>query len=279
MADLKFVDQHNMVACLEKTEENAEFHQIVDFLSTCSINYALTVSPTIYASYIEQFWNTATSKTVNSVKQIHAIVDGKAVVISESSVRSDLLFNDEDGIACLTNDEIFENLALMGYEQLSTKLTFQKDAQTRPETASKMSRDPPLLEVNTSGRREDSMEYHDDLTDFVQPTPHDSPLPGGNTPGSDEEEAKTAQDRVITRLKLRVKRLEKKIKARTPQPMKRRLFKGRVETSTNKILGEDASKQRRNDDKTNELNLTDGADTEVIVEDKGSGEKGGSTAD
>ncbi|GJR24903.1 hypothetical protein Tco_0973430 [Tanacetum coccineum] len=126
MADLKFVDQHNMVAYLEKSDENAEFHQIVDFLSTCSINYALTVSPTIYASYIEQFWNTATSKTINSVKQIYAIVDGKAVVISESSVRSDLLFNDEDGVTCLTNDEIFENLALMGYEQLSTKLTFQK---------------------------------------------------------------------------------------------------------------------------------------------------------
>ncbi|GJV46381.1 hypothetical protein Tco_1430917 [Tanacetum coccineum] len=92
MTDLKFVDQHNMVACLEKTEENAEFHQTVDFLSICLINYALT-----------------------------------AVVISESSVRSDLLFNDEDGIACLTNDEIFENLALMGYEQLFTKLTFQKE--------------------------------------------------------------------------------------------------------------------------------------------------------
>ncbi|GJT32266.1 putative ribonuclease H-like domain-containing protein, partial [Tanacetum coccineum] len=114
------------ITCLEKSDENAEFHQIVDFLSTCSINYALTVSPTIYASYIEQFWNTATSKIINSVKQIHAIVDGKAVVISESSVRSDLLFNDEDGVTCLTNDEIFENLALMGYEQLSTKLTFQK---------------------------------------------------------------------------------------------------------------------------------------------------------
>ncbi|GJW69256.1 hypothetical protein Tco_0123680 [Tanacetum coccineum] len=63
---------------------------------------------------------------VNSVKQIHAIVDGKAVVISESSVRNDLLFNDEDGITYLTNDDIFENLALIGYEQLSTKLTFQK---------------------------------------------------------------------------------------------------------------------------------------------------------
>ncbi|GKD76362.1 hypothetical protein Tco_1338983, partial [Tanacetum coccineum] len=115
------------------------------------------------------------------------------------------------------------------------------DAQTRLETVSKMSRDPPLLEVNTSGRREDNMEHHDDLTDFVPPTPHASPLLGGNTPESDEgrmeliqelmetytsltkrvlslEEAETAQDRVIIRLKLRVKRLEKKRKASTPQP-------------------------------------------------------------
>ncbi|GKA77031.1 putative ribonuclease H-like domain-containing protein, partial [Tanacetum coccineum] len=74
--------------------------------------------------------NTATSKTVNSVKQIHDIVDGKVVVILESSVRSELLFNDEDCIAFLTNDEIFKNLALMGYEQLSTKLTFQKGKVT-----------------------------------------------------------------------------------------------------------------------------------------------------
>nr|GEY61700.1 putative reverse transcriptase, RNA-dependent DNA polymerase [Tanacetum cinerariifolium] len=107
------------------------------------------------------FWNTATSKIVNLVKQIHAIVDGKVVVISESSMRSDLLFNDED-------------------------------------------------EVNTSGSGEDNMEHQDYLTDFVPPTSHDSPLSGGHTP---------------------------------------------------------------------EHNLTDGANTEVIVEDKGSGEKGGGTAD
>ncbi|GJT57511.1 hypothetical protein Tco_0992565 [Tanacetum coccineum] len=115
-----------MVACLEKSEGNADFHEIVDFLTASSVHYALTVSPTIYASYIEQFWNTAHSQTVNDVKQIHATVDGKTVVISESSVRSDLHFNDEDGITCLTNDAIFENLALMGYESDSNKLTFQK---------------------------------------------------------------------------------------------------------------------------------------------------------
>nr|GEV95876.1 hypothetical protein [Tanacetum cinerariifolium] len=45
-----------------------------------------------------------------------------------------------------------------------------------------------------------------------------------------------------------------------------------------KSLGKDASKQKRNDDKIEELNLTDGADTEVIIEDKGSGEKDGSIA-
>nr|GEX69088.1 putative ribonuclease H-like domain-containing protein [Tanacetum cinerariifolium] len=39
-------------------------------------------------------------KTI-SAKQIHAIINGKAVVISESSVRSDLLFDDEDGGASM----------------------------------------------------------------------------------------------------------------------------------------------------------------------------------
>nr|GEV92340.1 xylulose kinase-1 [Tanacetum cinerariifolium]GEW40316.1 xylulose kinase-1 [Tanacetum cinerariifolium] len=119
MVDLQFVDQHNMVACLERTNGNTEFHQIVDFLTSSPIHYALTVSPTIYASYIEQFWATTKSKTVNDVKQIHATVDGKIVVITESSVRSDLYFNDEDGITCLSNDEIFENLALMGQIDLA----------------------------------------------------------------------------------------------------------------------------------------------------------------
>ncbi|GKD34835.1 hypothetical protein Tco_1250344 [Tanacetum coccineum] len=85
-----------MVACLEKSKGNNDFHEIVDFLTTSIVRYALTVSPTIYASYIEQIWNTAHSQTVNDVKQIHATVDGKTVVILESSVRSDIHFNDKD---------------------------------------------------------------------------------------------------------------------------------------------------------------------------------------
>nr|GEY45210.1 hypothetical protein [Tanacetum cinerariifolium] len=52
------------------------------------------------------------------------------------------------------------------------------DAHTRFETASKQSHDPPLSKVNTSGSGEDSMEHQDDLTDFIPPTPHDSPFSG-----------------------------------------------------------------------------------------------------
>ncbi|GJR16583.1 hypothetical protein Tco_0799235 [Tanacetum coccineum] len=126
MADLEFIDQHNMVACLEKTRGNSKFHEIVDFLTSSLIHHALTVSPTIYISYVEQFWNTASSQTVNDEKQIHATVDSKAVVVTEASIRSSLLLNDADGTACLTNEAIFQNLALMGYEGELNKLTFQK---------------------------------------------------------------------------------------------------------------------------------------------------------
>ncbi|GKB42156.1 hypothetical protein Tco_0887098 [Tanacetum coccineum] len=66
------------------------------------------------------------SQTVNDEKQIHAIVNSKAVVITEASIRSSFLFNDADGTDCLTNEAIFQNLALMGYEGALNKLTFQK---------------------------------------------------------------------------------------------------------------------------------------------------------
>ncbi|GJR39034.1 hypothetical protein Tco_1214718 [Tanacetum coccineum] len=85
-----------MVSYLEKSPGNANFDEIVDFLNANPIRYALTVSPTIYVSYIEQFWSIAKIKTVNNERQIHAKVVGKTIVILESSVRRDLQFNDED---------------------------------------------------------------------------------------------------------------------------------------------------------------------------------------
>nr|GEW63436.1 hypothetical protein [Tanacetum cinerariifolium] len=57
---------------------------------------------------------TTNVKHVNKEAQLHAKVDKKRVIISEASIRSDLRFGDEGGIACLPNEAIFEQLTLMG---------------------------------------------------------------------------------------------------------------------------------------------------------------------
>ncbi|GKE28843.1 hypothetical protein Tco_1444227, partial [Tanacetum coccineum] len=126
MAALKFASSHNMVAFLDKPTESDGFEQIVDFLNAHPIKYALTVNPTIYTSCIDQFWATAKVKTVNEEVQIQALVDKKKVIITETSVRSDLKLEDAEGTECLPNAIVFEQLTLMGYENLTKKLTFYK---------------------------------------------------------------------------------------------------------------------------------------------------------
>ncbi|GJR39159.1 hypothetical protein Tco_1214843 [Tanacetum coccineum] len=211
MASLMFVDQHNMVACLEKSEENTEFHQIVDFLSTCSINYALTISLTIYASYIEQFWNTATSKTVNFVKQIHAIVNDRAVVISKSSVRNDLLFDDEDEPLTEVSQAVVSQLVfhVAHIEQiLPSPTTYQRKRKTHKRRRTKKDTVLPQTSVpldhgadeavhkegvtgiDTGGspRRQETMGGTPAQTrsERVLEQPSDLPLPEGHTFGSRE---------------------------------------------------------------------------------------------
>ncbi|GKB27406.1 hypothetical protein Tco_0866807 [Tanacetum coccineum] len=88
MATLKFVDSHNMVAFLSKPAESEGFEQIVDFLNAHPIRYALTVNPTIYVSCIKQFWSSDVAKTINREVQLHALVDGKRIIITETSCLS-----------------------------------------------------------------------------------------------------------------------------------------------------------------------------------------------
>ncbi|GJW19725.1 hypothetical protein Tco_0027161 [Tanacetum coccineum] len=119
MAVLDSCPKHNMVAYLEKSEGNAEFHEIIDFLKRSSIHHALTVSPVVSTTFVEQFWTSAKSKTINNVRHITAKVAGKSVSISEASIRSDLLFDDADGIDSLPNQAIFDAIQLMGSKSTS----------------------------------------------------------------------------------------------------------------------------------------------------------------
>ncbi|GKA48438.1 hypothetical protein Tco_0741396, partial [Tanacetum coccineum] len=126
MAVLDSCPKHNMVAYLEKSEGNEEFHDIIDFLKRSSIHFALTVSPIVSTTFVEQFWTSAKSKTINNVRHITAKVAGKSVSISEASIRSDLRFDDADGIDTLPNQAIFNAIQQMGYEGDLTVLTFNK---------------------------------------------------------------------------------------------------------------------------------------------------------
>nr|GFB46080.1 hypothetical protein [Tanacetum cinerariifolium] len=175
---------------------------------------------------------------------------GKTVVITESSVRSDLHFNDEDGITCLSNEEIFENLALM------------RQAKRGQETEIPQSSGPPKKvgdKAVYTGEDERVVRAATTATSLEV-----EPESGGHTPGRDEgrpninelmaictqlsnrvltlEQFKTAQDFVIKKLKNKIKRLEKNQRTRT---LGMNLFK--IGTSRRKSLDkENVSKQGMN---------------------------------
>nr|GFA69184.1 hypothetical protein [Tanacetum cinerariifolium] len=115
-----------MIAYLTKSDASEGFDQIIDFLNASSIKYALTVNTNIYVSCIKQFWSSVSVKKVNDVTRLQALVDKKKVIITEATIREALQLDDAKSINCLPNEEIFTELSKMGYEKPSTKLTFYK---------------------------------------------------------------------------------------------------------------------------------------------------------
>ncbi|GJX08285.1 hypothetical protein Tco_0196217 [Tanacetum coccineum] len=88
---------------------------LLELMELCTtIRYALTVNPTIYTSCIQQFWATARAQMVNGVCQIQALIDKKKLIITETSIMSDLHLEGAGGTDCLPTATIFEELAQMG---------------------------------------------------------------------------------------------------------------------------------------------------------------------
>ncbi|GJV98548.1 hypothetical protein Tco_1553800 [Tanacetum coccineum] len=325
--------KHNMVACLEKTERNAQFHEI--------------------------FWNTTTSKTVNDVSYIKAKVASKTVSISKASIRRDLLFHDVDEI-----DYRKFNFSKMIFEGMIRNLDAKKqflmyprfvqvflnnqlsnlpaplDNLPIPVLTKKVFTDiakqglyfsghvtplfpnmlaqvvvdkgagdqPPMTESSykpdTTQVPRDSLEGIDESKGDQVQSSNDRPHSGGNT----SEIAEGGLN-----LQKGIKKLEKKCKPSISHhrawlksvqrlSMKKRLGKmefvskqGRKNAKSKPTLDafddldndlahgmdymetEEVMNEGRQSNETKELNLD--VDTEVIAEDKGSGEKGGSTVD
>ena len=55
MANRPTISKHNMVANLDKTGANIDFHSIIDFLTGSTINYSLLVDPDVIGPWIQEF--------------------------------------------------------------------------------------------------------------------------------------------------------------------------------------------------------------------------------
>nr|GFA25078.1 hypothetical protein [Tanacetum cinerariifolium] len=62
----------------------------------------------------------------NDVTRLQALVNKRKVVITEATIRDPLRLDDAEGVHYLPNEEIFAELAGMGYEKTSTKFTLYK---------------------------------------------------------------------------------------------------------------------------------------------------------
>ncbi|GJY29598.1 ribonuclease H-like domain-containing protein [Tanacetum coccineum] len=271
----------------------------------------------------EQFWATTKVKTVNREVQIQALVDKKKVIITETSVISDLQLEDAEGTECLPNATIFEQLTLMGTwragfkyaneskdtplfltmivqakEQVGEGSEIPTDSHHTP-TTTQPSTSKPLKKQSRRKQRKDTEDPQlsgptepttDDTKNVASvPTHFNDPPAYGNDKTKtnkingtgvsayhkrvlDLEKTKTSQAAEITKLKERVKRLEKKGGSRTHRL--RRLYKVgrsvRVVSSKDEGLGdqEDASKRRKIDE------INQDAEVTLVDETKGAKDKG-----
>nr|GEU41411.1 hypothetical protein [Tanacetum cinerariifolium] len=89
--------------------------------------YFTAVSSKVSAVWSDElFWTTVVVKKVNYVTRLQALADKKKVVVTEATIRDAFRLDDAEGVECLPNEEFFAELASMGYEKPSTKLTFYK---------------------------------------------------------------------------------------------------------------------------------------------------------
>ncbi|GJR69775.1 hypothetical protein Tco_0015840 [Tanacetum coccineum] len=297
-----------MVACLEKTEGNSNFHEIVDFLASSFIHHALT------EQFEQFFWNIAIPKQSMYVKPI------KPTVIARKGLKF---------LGKIT--PLFPNMLTHAAEgEGSGEPT---EPQPTPSPTQPSTGDQPPKTSSSHATTQDSRDSLEGTNgnegDQVQ-TPHDSPLSGGHTSDRAEgalnlqelsvlctnlsnrvlalESIKDAQAAEISALKSRIKKLEKKCKPSISHhrawlksvkrlSMKKRFGKkesvskqGRKKSKPESTLDdstvfddqdadhgmkyidtEEAMDEGRQSGETVEVKLTD--DIEV-VEDKRSGDKG-----
>nr|GEV55896.1 uncharacterized mitochondrial protein AtMg00810-like [Tanacetum cinerariifolium] len=128
---LVFYDYHNMVAILEMSKHNVDFHPIVDFVEESPLRI----------------------ETMEEGTKILATVDGILRTVTESSFKRNLKLQDEEGISSLPDAELFENLTLMGYNGEGSGTPTEPHHPPSPEAqpiSSTTPSSPTILSVTTA---------------------------------------------------------------------------------------------------------------------------------
>ncbi|GJS46920.1 ribonuclease H-like domain-containing protein [Tanacetum coccineum] len=226
---VEFAETHNLVAFLEKPKESDGFEGIIDFLNASSIRYALTC-------------------------KIQALVDGKKVIITETSVRRALQLKDAEGTECLPNATIFAELERMrrvtplfqtmmvqALEELGEGLEIPIDPQHTPTIIQPSTSQPQKKQLRRKQRKDTEVPQPSGSTEPITdeavneehvPIYSNDPLLSGedrlklnelmelctnlSQKVLDLENTKTSQATEIAKLKERVKKLERRNKSRTP---------------------------------------------------------------
>ncbi|GJX71343.1 putative ribonuclease H-like domain-containing protein [Tanacetum coccineum] len=211
---IQFVDQHNMVACLERTEENAKFHQIVDFLTTSSIHYALTISLT---EPLNDTYETPkhTKKVFTNMKRkrkgfsrritpLFALMLAPPVVRGEGSGQPSKPQPPSSTTQPIIEEQILVTKLSSPQNTQSPRQALQKDTQL-PQTSVPIpnvadeaifkERDDRVVRATTTATSLDAAQASGNIpktqstamSKRASKHSYDSPLPRVNTPASDEE--------------------------------------------------------------------------------------------
>ncbi|GJW47374.1 hypothetical protein Tco_0079020 [Tanacetum coccineum] len=223
------------------------------------------------------FWTSAKAKIVNGERQIQALVDKKKVIITETSIRSDLMLDDAEGIDCLPTATIFVELERMGgkttsWNEFSSTMAsaiistedMGKDSAAPTDSHStpihtQPSSSKPQKKKSRRKQRKDSGPTEPILDEATNKEHVATPLCDPPQSGEDRmqltelmdlctqlqsrvlalETIKSNQALEIESLKRRVKSLEKRRNSRTPKFKRLRKFRSvsRVESSNDVSLG------------------------------------------
>ncbi|GKA09026.1 hypothetical protein Tco_0688357 [Tanacetum coccineum] len=110
MAALQYKDDHNKIAYLGRERGCEDFTDILSYLDHSPLRYALThAPPVVFDSLVKQFWATAVVRpNAAGSHDLVATIAGREVVVTESLIRTQLHFDDANGIFNMPNSDILE---------------------------------------------------------------------------------------------------------------------------------------------------------------------------